>query len=237
MNVTTLAGTIERRVLVNYRVDPDVVAHILPDPFRPSLVGGYAIASICMVELRVRPSWMPQAVGFRSFSGAHRFAVTLEDGSDAVYIPRRDTDSRLNALLGGRLFPGVNHPAAVTVQDSGDQISLELASRDDVIRVSVDASIADELPETSAFDSVQHLSDFFEDGCLGYSDALSGDRYEALELRTPDWSITPLAVKHATSSFFDDRSQFPAGAAHLDNAFLMRAIQHSWHPRPSLQHA
>ncbi len=47
----------------------------------------------------------------------------------------------------------------------------------------MEASIADELPEISAFDSVQHLSDFFEGGCLGYSDALSGDRYEAPELR------------------------------------------------------
>lgn len=34
-----IRATIQRRILVNYRVDPDALAGILPEPFRPALVG------------------------------------------------------------------------------------------------------------------------------------------------------------------------------------------------------
>lgn len=35
----------------------------------------------------------------------------IEDGEvrEGFYIPRPDTSSRLNSLVGGRLFPGVHH--------------------------------------------------------------------------------------------------------------------------------
>jgi len=38
----------ERRLLVNYRVDPDVAATLLPAPLRPKLVNGWAVAGICL---------------------------------------------------------------------------------------------------------------------------------------------------------------------------------------------
>jgi uncharacterized protein YqjF (DUF2071 family) len=50
----------ERRVLVNYRVDPEVLAAILPSPFRPALVDGYGVAGICLLRLRgIRPAGLP----------------------------------------------------------------------------------------------------------------------------------------------------------------------------------
>ena len=36
---------VERRLLVNYRVDPEVLARALPAPFRPQLIEGSAVAS------------------------------------------------------------------------------------------------------------------------------------------------------------------------------------------------
>ena len=50
MRVPVLHGVIERRLLVNYRVAPDALADILPPPFRPKLVDGYAIAGICLTQ-------------------------------------------------------------------------------------------------------------------------------------------------------------------------------------------
>jgi hypothetical protein len=40
-----------------------------------------------------------------------------------------------------------------------------------------------------------------------------------------------LEVHSVQSSFFDDASQFPPGAAGLDCALLMRGIEHEWHTR------
>lgn len=44
----------------------------------------------------------------------------------------------------------------------------------------------------------------------------------------------PLNVAHVESSFFDDRSMFPAATVEFDNALLMRNIEHKWHARESL---
>lgn len=234
MKLNTLAGTIERRLLINYRVDPGIATSILPSPFKPSLVNGYAIAGICLIQLRLRPAWLPRRASIRSFNGAHRFAVTLPDGSEAVYIPRRDTNSRLNVLIGGRLFPGTHHHARITAQDLGDRLTIELTSQDRSTHVNVTASATDHLPETSVFQSTQQVSDFFEQGSIGYSATPKQDCLDGLELRTNYWSVTPMAVEHVESTFFDDRLLFPAGSAELDNALLMRDIRHTWHPQPPL---
>ena len=45
MRIPTFRGIIERRILVNYRVDPQTLAAILPPPFEPKLAHGFAIAA------------------------------------------------------------------------------------------------------------------------------------------------------------------------------------------------
>ena len=35
MRIPIVEGVIERRILINYQVDPDVLARVVPEPFRP----------------------------------------------------------------------------------------------------------------------------------------------------------------------------------------------------------
>ena len=104
-----IRGVIDRRILVNYRVDPDVLARILPAPFRPKLVNGMGMAGVCLIRLKhIRPRFLPAFLGISSENAAHRIAVEWDqDGEkkEGVFIPRRDTSSWLNTLAGGRLFP------------------------------------------------------------------------------------------------------------------------------------
>ncbi len=115
MRLPAIKGLIDRRILVNYRVDAAVAARVLPAPFRPKLAHGYAMAGICLIRLKqMRPAFLPCNAGIGSENAAHRFAVEWDrDGRmhEGVFIPRRDTSSRLNALAGGRLFPGEHHHA------------------------------------------------------------------------------------------------------------------------------
>ena len=105
MNVPVIRGIIARRLLVNYRVDPAALAGVLPPPFRLTLVAGHAIAGICLIRLaEIRPRGLPPALGVGSENAAHRIAVEWEERGavrTGIYIPRRDTSSRLNTLLGG----------------------------------------------------------------------------------------------------------------------------------------
>ena len=43
-------GTIRHRILINYRMQPAQVADVLPPPFRPRLVGGSAMAGVCLIR-------------------------------------------------------------------------------------------------------------------------------------------------------------------------------------------
>ena len=47
MQAPVVQGLIRRRILVNFRVDPEVIQGQLPPAFHPKLVGGWAIAGIC----------------------------------------------------------------------------------------------------------------------------------------------------------------------------------------------
>src|ERR1051326_1862789 len=100
MQIPVIRGLIDRRILVNYRVDPDVLTKILPAPFRPKLVNGAGMAGVCLIRLKkIRPRFLPSFLGISSENAAHRIAVEWEnDGEtkEGVFIPRRDTSSRLN---------------------------------------------------------------------------------------------------------------------------------------------
>src|SRR5215510_2031778 len=110
MRLPVIQGTIGRRILANFRVDPEVMQREIPPRFRPKLHKGQAIAGICLIRLEhVRPRAMPEIVGLSSENAAHRVAVTWVENNqerEGVFISRRDTDSRMNHLLGGRIFPG-----------------------------------------------------------------------------------------------------------------------------------
>src|SRR3954464_10671872 len=118
----SLRGIVRRRVLVNFRVAPDVVQRLLPAPFQPRLVDGWAMTGVCLIRLeQLRPQGFPAALGLSSENAAHRIAVTWRDDrgdlQNGVYIPRRDTGTCLNAAAGGRIFPGEHHYPRFRVRD------------------------------------------------------------------------------------------------------------------------
>ncbi|WP_233216533.1 hypothetical protein [Blastopirellula marina] len=181
---------------------------------------------------------MPRFLGVSSENAAHRFAVEWDQGGQVyqgVYIPRRDASSRLNTLVGGRLFPGVHHHAQFQVNEREEHFSLDLDSDDRTTHVAVQGSIAAELPTNSIFSSLQEASDFFEAGSLGYSDSAKSNEYDGLELRTFDWKVQPLEIERVESSFFEDRKLFPLGTIEFDSALLMQGIKHEWIGRESLK--
>lgn len=238
LSLPTVQGVIARRILVNYRVDPDVLARLLPPPFRPKLVDGVGIAGICLIRLtQIRPRFVPPIVGLTSENAAHRIAVEWDEQGRpraGVYIPRRDTSSRLSVLAGGTLFPGRHHHARFMVHEQDDHYSVALRSNDGATSVMVDACVTDDLPEGSVFRSVQAASDFFEAGALGYSATPRQGQYEGLELRSLTWQVTPLDVQAVQSSFFENETCFPAGSMAFDCALLMCGIKHEWHARTPL---
>lgn len=238
MRIPVIEGTIERRILANFRIVPEVMKKLLPSPFLPEIVNGYAIGGVCLIRLAaIRPKGFPSWFGIGSENAAHRIAVEWSGGDRTkcgVYIPRRDTSSRLNSIVGGSLFPGVHHLASFSVEESADSVSVSLRSRDGETRVSVSGTVSDHFSDSSVFTSLDEASDFFKHGSFGYSARRGSGRYDGLELRCRNWSVTPLNVAKIVSSYFDDERRFPKGSIDFDCALLMRNIEHEWHGRESL---
>ena len=241
MKAPALAAVMERRILVNYRVDPDLLGSYLPAPFRPALVGDHGVAGICLIRLgRIRPAGLPaglSAAGLRSENAAHRVAVCW-DGPDGpvtgVYIPRRDTSSRLAALAGGRVFPGHMHLARFRADEDGEGCRIQVASRDGNVHIEVKAHRARELAPGSIFPSLDAASDFFRCAPAGSAATPAPGMFDGVELETAGWTLEPLRLDRVASSFFDDRRRFPAGTAEPDSAFLMSGLSTIWHPQPRL---
>lgn len=231
MKIPTITGTIDRRILINYQIDKDVLTKYLPYPFRPKLIGNKGVAGICLIRLKnIRPKGLPQKIGISSENGAHRIAVEwTENGKikEGVYIPRRDTSSKLNSVAGGRVFPGVHHYADFKVKEEDGQYLLEFES-DDKTFLSIKAQETTHWNKESVFNNLECASDFFENGAIGYSPDKNGENFDGLKLKTHQWLVTPLAVSEVKSSFFEDESIFPKGSVTFDNALLMRNIEHEW---------
>jgi len=233
MRLPVIQGIIRRRILANFRVDPETMQREIPSRFQPKLQNGMAVAGVCLIRLEhIRPRLMPQIVGLNSENAAHRVAVTwYEDGvpREGVFISRRDTGSQFAQLAGGRIFPGEHHHASFKVTESEGEISLTMKSDDAAVALEIAGRTALELPSASVFSSLAEASSFFEAGSVGYSVTSDPGRLDGLKLSTDQWRVEPLEVSRIYSSYFSDETRFPKGSVEFDHALIMRNVQHEWH--------
>ncbi len=227
MKIPTIKGIIERRVLVNFTVEPEIIQRVIPQPFRAKVYKGKAIVGICLIRLKhIRPKGFPKFIGISSENGAHRIAVEWAENNEieqGVFIPRRDTSSLLNSLAGGRIFPGRHYHAKFDVKEDKGNYHIAFSSSDGTT-VSIDGYKTDTLNPNSIFENLENASGFFEGGGIGYSP--NGDKYDGLQLKTYNWKVEPLNITSVQSSFFENESNFPKGSVTFDNALLMTNIKH-----------
>lgn len=226
IGLTTLRAQVRRRLLITYRVDPEVAQGLIPDPFRPQLVDGSAVAGVCMIGLHsIRPGWFRPRVGFRSENIAHRVAVEWNEHGETrtgVYIVERHSSAVLPTLVGGRLFPGVQKRARVELNETESRFRVRMTAAD--TRVAVDVELGGTW--TSAlFPTVEAASAFYEQGSVGWSPDRDGTGVEPLQLTSPEWAVEPARALSVESSFFD---ALPPGSAVLDSVVAMRDLPFLW---------
>jgi hypothetical protein len=219
VRITPVHGVIERRLLVNYRLDPDVAKEVLPAPLRARLIGGYAVAGIALAHLgKIRPAGLPAVVGLSRETGMHAIAVEWEGARSlhtGVFVVHHDS---AGAGPGWRL----RRAARFTVDERADGLRVAYISRDRTVRVDIDVSLAAGLAGSALFRDVRAATRFLElDGPGGVA---WGPSLRGLKLSAGDRCIGAARVRTVTSSIFADTSVFPAGSVHLDSALLLRDL-------------
>lgn len=228
MRIPNLAATIERRLLISYAVEPELLQPILPEGLRPQLVKGVAVAGICLIRLgNVRPSLVKTELGWGGENAAHRIAVEYEDDNGVtktgVYIPERHSNSILPILAGGRIFPGKHTRAEFTVNETPTTFDVTMEASDD--RVSVQAERTDEWT-SNLFPSLQAASSFYQDSPVGWSPVMKHpDEVEGLRLSTDAWKVSAARKLKLKSSYFD---KFPKESVQFDHILVMQNIPVLW---------
>ena len=135
-----------------------------------------------------------------------------------VFIPRRDTNSVINVLVGGRLFPGEHHRADFDVSESSEQIGVAFSARDGSAGVNVTVGIKDELRGSKLFPNVAEASAFFERGSVGYPPrTIRLSSTDSRSIRTHGELIRPkfLTRTHRSSPTYQRfRTDLPNSTAH-----------------------
>ena len=238
MQLPVIQGVIDRRLLINYRVDPVCLQRVVPVPFRPQLVNGYGIAGVCLIRFRgLRPRGWPATLGFSSENAAHRIAVEWDERGktrSGVYVLRRQTNSHWNTWAGGWLFPGCTDRRRFAVDETRSRLCVAVIDPDGDTDFDVAVRVADEWPAGSVFADAAAASRFFEAGVIGYSPSQNARRLEGLELCCRDWRVEPLAIERVNSRFFENAVSFPSGSTELDCGLLMRGIEHEWRSVPDI---
>lgn len=239
MKLPIIEGLIKRRILINYQIEPLEALRLLPSPFRPKLIKGKAIIGICLIRLEnIRPSflsWLP--CGISSENAAHRMAVEWEENGtnkEGVYIFRRDTNSLLNNLGGGRIFPGEHKYSRFNISEKNNEIHFEMISNDRETEVYFKGWKTDTLSKTSLFKSIEEISDFFRGGKDGYSPTKKGNCHQGMCLITHTWNMAPLHIETVDTSYFTRTLQVPLDTIKIDSVVIMRNVPHEWRTLSSM---
>lgn len=220
--VRGVQAQLRRRLLISYRVDPDVAASLLPEGFRPQLVDGSALAGVCVLGLEaIRPRWFAPRWGLRSENAAHRIAVEWDgpEGTEqGVFIFERHSSAWHPVLFGGRLFPGVHHRARFTTREGSGRYALTMDAG--AHSIAADVEVGGEWT-SSFFDSVDEASEFYRAGRIGWSYRHDGREVEPVALASDEWAVEGARLHSLRSSFFD---ALPEGAAVFDSVVVMRDL-------------
>jgi hypothetical protein len=226
-------GTIRRRLLVNAVVDPDEAAARLPAELRPHVTELGTVVGCCLLEIEhIRPDRVPAAAGRRLRAAAHRISVEWDDRAGTttvgVYVPVRDSDSRLAVALGGRWFPGTHRRASIDIAAPSGKLRWLVGDARGGSRydIRVTASIPPGAPGSTTCEPIGGT-------CLGATIGLSPDRRGVLEGARMDTDHR--LAREVTIEDLD--SGFLAGfaTAHPAPSYLMRDVDVTWTPAPALE--
>lgn len=228
MIFNSVTGVCERRVILNWRVDPKLVAKQLPHPFRPRLVNGKAIVGIDVLKLvDMRPTGFPSFAGFATANAVDRISVEWDEGGSTVhglFVPNRYSPSAVNAIVSiARLFPTVFKHATFEFEERNGKYRISLVMGGN--RLDVEAKESNQLETKSVFKTVQDASDYHGDSKISYSPSHDSDIFDAVYLKTLDWNASPLKIQAVRYTFID--RLYPN--AEFDSALIMKNTRHEWH--------
>lgn len=219
--------------LVNFSLEPDVLAARLPRHLMPDIHDGRAFLSIVIAQIRgMRPSLLPELLGVDYTQVVYRAVVTC-GGQRGVYFLRSDADNALMALAGTALTFFRFHWTRVEWK-LGDGITRFSLRPRRMEAASIEAefeSCADQenMPASSRFRNLPLAQSFLTELYVAFGPKCSGGKADAVRIDRSEW--TSLLVRDRIGKYeaMSSGVLFGAGEAELDSVLHVRSMKYRWH--------
>lgn len=180
----TIQADVAERWVANAEVTRAVCRRIIaPAYLEPVPVNDRHVLSLCAIFMRhAAPNWAPLNMGPASHNCALRIAcMDLRDGSPAVWVDHRYTDSPLAGVLSKLGFAPVRPHLAVSRHPRGGKQRLSLQTLDDAIKLDLIETSAPG-PEISLFKNTEQFADYFLAGSRSYGPTDKPGEYTVVDL-------------------------------------------------------
>jgi Uncharacterized conserved protein (COG2071) len=214
-------------LVLAYALPASALEPLLPPTLEPDRHGdlGFVAAAFVQTE-RMRPSFLPPALGLNFFLGGYRIFVRVEGRPSlrGLYILRSDTDRRLLTFFGNLLTSYRYRTVDAGFRLDGETLRVEVRPG-----VSIAADLSRRpgpLPSTSPFSSVEEARRFA--GPLPYTFHHEPETGRLLSVRgvRSSWDPQPVAVDVRELSFFSPE-RFGVHPV-LANAFYVGGVDYRW---------
>lgn len=237
MQVFTVRANLDRVILLVYRLQPDAIQPLLPATMKLRTMAGHAFGGVLLArrrDLRMR-------LGRAAWEGT-QFAVhylhIVDDPKQrsryGTYVIRRDTTSRLNALLAPCGPRNRLHHASFRVAETGPKIDLEATSDDRQMHLHIAGRLAAQLSPHSTFLNTDQACSFLRDGLIGLGIVVRHQQTPPAHPANGQCRLVPMRLERFESSVFDSGPLSTETPCHLDSAFWLQDVEHAWDPQCQL---
>ena len=214
-------------LVVAYALPADALESLLPPTLEPDRHGDFGFVAAAFVQTeRMRPSFLPPALGVDFFLGGYRIFVRVKGHASlrGLYILRSDTDRRLLTFFGNILTSYRYRTVDAVLRATGESLEVEVRPG---VSISADLSrVPGPLPPESPFPRVEEARRFA--GPLPYTFHHEPETGRLLSVRgfRSAWDPQPVAVDVRELDFVS-AERFDADPV-LANAFYVADIDYRW---------
>ena len=221
-------------LVLTYAFPPEVLEPLLPKGLALDLFRGHAFLAIALVQTeRLRPSFLPAAMGRDFFLSGYRIFTRLDAGARSrrgLRILRSDTDHKWMVRAGNLLTHYNYQLCQVRLEERAQEIHWTVRTPQAEADFEVVARLGDEpapLPGSSPFATLAEARRFA--GPLPYTfdyEEATGSIIGICATRQ-NWEPLPVAVEVRRNTFLD-QVPFRGASAVLANAFYVRDVPYRW---------
>ena len=232
-----MVGTVVRRFLISYPVDPESLTDHLPPGAQLSLFDGKAWISACFVRMDdMRPSMAPRILGSGFYYLIHRTRARLPfpDGQlrEAVLVLQPNINRRLLAM-GGSVLTGVKFSVRnIQFQTTDDSWRITMFDgRESLFDATLEQSTdgPNDALSNSRFDSVQQADDFLLGVSFGGQWKRGSKSFGLLPETHDAWQTSAVRCKTHKNAFLESLT---SSVEEADHAITMSDCPHYFGIRP-----